>query len=132
MNAPSDSLPGAQATPPPKLDPAAETPAPAIRKTPLDVKVLAAVARMTGSVSPMSVMLALFDWAGHLAWAPGKRLDLLLQALESAQALTQSSLGALASQDEAPPAPDRRFADPAWQQWPFNLWSRASSAPAAC
>src|SRR5690606_13111560 len=68
-------------------DPATETRTPAIRKSPLDIKVLASVARMTGSVSPMSVMMAIMDWAGHLSFAPGKRVDLMVQALESMQAL---------------------------------------------
>lgn len=103
-------------------NPATETPNPAIRKTPLDIKVLANVARLTGSVSPMSLFLAMADWAGHLAWAPGKRLDLLSMAYVQAQALWQEAR----SQGGAPEGkPDRRFADPAWQNWPFNLLSQA-------
>ncbi len=104
-------------------DPATETRTPAIRKSPLDIKVLASVARMTGSVSPMSVMMAVMDWAGHLSFAPGKRVDLMVQALESMQALGPYALPGMEQNDDG--APDRRFADPAWQKWPFNLSSEA-------
>lgn len=46
-------------------DPATETPNPAVRKTPLDIKMLAGLAKMTHSLSPMSLSLAGIDWAGH-------------------------------------------------------------------
>ncbi len=106
-------------------DPATETLNLAVRKTPFDVKVLAGVAQLTNSVSPMSLFLAFSDWAGHLSWAPGKRLDLFNLAVSQFQRLWRMTVdhphGAITSGDK----PDRRFADPLWQSWPFNLSSRA-------
>ena len=107
-------------------DPATETPNPAVRKTPLDIKMLAGLAKMTHSLSPMSLSLAGIDWAGHLAFAPGKRLELFSLGLEQMQQLWQNALPRPADAQQAPAAkPDRRFADPAWQQWPFNVTSQA-------
>ena len=73
-------------------DPATETPNPAVRKTPLDIKMLAGLAKMTHSLSPMSLSLAGIDWAGHLAFAPGKRLELFSLGLEQMQQLWQNAL----------------------------------------
>ena len=107
-------------------DPATETPNPAVRKTPLDIKMLAGLAKMTHSLSPMSLSLAGIDWAGHLAFAPGKRLELFSLGLEQMQQLWQNALPRPTDAQQAPAAkPDRRFADPAWQQWPFNVTSQA-------
>ena len=107
---------------------ATATPSPAIRKNPLDITVLANIARSTSSVSPMSVMLATLDWAGHLAVSPGKRLELARLAIEEclklAGYLQASALKGVAAEDAEPvaaPAQDRRFAAPAWHAWPFNL-----------
>ena len=36
--------------------------------------------RMTSSISPVSLALAYFDWAAHLAEAPGKKAMLLEDA----------------------------------------------------
>jgi polyhydroxyalkanoate synthase len=36
----------------------------------------AAIARATASVSPIALLLATVDWAGHLAVSPGKRMEL--------------------------------------------------------
>lgn len=71
-------------------DPATETPNPAVRKTPLDIKMLAGLAKMTHSLSPTSLSLAGIDWAGHLAFAPGKRLELFSLGLEQMQQLWQT------------------------------------------
>jgi len=106
-------------------NPATATPNPAIRKTPLDVKVLAGVARATGSVSPVSLALANLDWAGHLAMAPGKRLELINLAVSQFQEFLREALQGIAPNEEQDTIADRRFADPIWQQWPFNLTSQA-------
>lgn len=75
-------------------DPATATLHPAVRKTPIDIKVLAGLARMTHSLSPMSLTLAGIDWAGHLAFAPGKRLELFSMGVEHMQNLWQTALQA--------------------------------------
>ncbi|MBE0594217.1 MAG: poly-beta-hydroxybutyrate polymerase N-terminal domain-containing protein, partial [Gemmatimonadales bacterium] len=94
----------------------------------LDTLAHAAMARMTGSLSPVSGLLAWQDWWAHLATSPGKRLELAQLALTQAMALMhhlQERL--LAPPGDArrliePPALDRRFRDPAWRNWPFHLW----------
>ena len=85
----------------------------------------ALLARATQGISPDAVAETWADWALHLARAQGKRLELAqLAAMMMARfALWLPSAAALARRD-APvePAPgDRRFSDPAWSQWPFNV-----------
>src|SRR5689334_17939460 len=42
----------------------------------LDRAVHAAIARLTGGLSPAALALAFFDWSVHLAASPGKQLAL--------------------------------------------------------
>ncbi|MBB3212179.1 polyhydroxyalkanoate synthase [Herbaspirillum sp. Sphag1AN] len=113
----------------------------------LDQQFHAALAKMTSSLSIGSAALAGVDWGIHLAVSPGKRIELAMLAMrQSAQLLRyvmQSPwhrFGAPDDNGQVLPLPvtDRRFADPAWQQWPFNLlhqsfllneqwWSEATS-----
>jgi polyhydroxyalkanoate synthase len=88
----------------------------------------AAIARATASVSPIALLLATVDWAGHLAVSPGKRMELADLGLEQArrllchaQALAFSPPGSPAHECIEPPAQDRRFSAPEWHTWPFNL-----------
>ena len=72
-------------------------------------------ARLTGSLSPASLALAFQDWALHLANAPGRRARLGVSAFAAVQRLFQPAYW-------AEPAPnDRRFRDPSWAQFPFNV-----------
>lgn len=97
----------------------------------LDQQVHAAWARAWSSISPESGLLAWMDWATHLATSPGKRLDLSCLALEQAKQLLaylRECLAAAPNQVKAeivPPVGDRRFMDPAWEHWPFNLWHQS-------
>ncbi|OJX03815.1 MAG: poly-beta-hydroxybutyrate polymerase [Burkholderiales bacterium 70-64] len=74
-------------------------------------------------------MLAWYDWAIHLATSPGKQRSLLDKALRQQQRLAQYALRAAVMPDcpacIEPLAQDRRFADPAWQRWPFNVVHQA-------
>lgn len=97
-------------------------------RNPLDLQLHAAVARSAGSVSPISVLLAVIDWAGHLAASPGRRLELANLGIEQWQRLLcHARTLALTPPGESAPicvetvSPDRRFAAPEWQDWPFNL-----------
>ncbi len=85
----------------------------------------ALLARATQGISPAAVAETWADWALHLASAPGKRLELFQQA-----AMTMARFGlwlpnaaevAKREPPAAPPAGDRRFSDPSWSQWPFNV-----------
>lgn len=97
----------------------------------LDTLAHAALARMTGSLSPVSGLLAWQDWWAHLAMSPGKQVELAQLAVTQALALMhhlQERL--LAPPGDArrlvePPALDRRFRDPEWRDWPFHLWHQA-------
>ena len=104
----------------------------------LDLLTHAALARLSFSISPQSMALAVTDWATHLAASPGRQLQLLRlagqlggQLLAYAQRLLLAD-GLRAAQLQGdqplaaePPVQDRRFADPAWQWWPFNLHHQA-------
>ncbi|MFT3717259.1 PHA/PHB synthase family protein [Pseudorhodoferax sp.] len=97
----------------------------------LDTLVHAALARMSGSLSPTSALLAWQDWVAHLAGSPGRQMALASLAATQAQALAWYLAEALSTRPGdaralvAPPAQDRRFAAPEWRQWPFNLWHQS-------
>lgn len=86
----------------------------------------AMLARATQGVSPNALVQTWTDWALHLAQAPGKRLELMQSAAMSASRLAMWAPFASANGHHSPPfAPasnDRRFVDPGWSQWPFNVY----------
>jgi len=104
-----------------------DTPAPTARSLPdsLDSLAHTTLARMTRGLSPVAGLLAWHDWASHLAISPGKRRSLLEKALDKQQRFVRYALHAAATSHCSnciePLEQDRRFADPAWQQWPFNV-----------
>ncbi len=84
----------------------------------------AAQARLTLSISPAALRLAFSDWAMHLANAPGKQQGLAEKAARKWTRLL-IYLAHRARDPETEPcieplANDRRFADPAWRQPPFD------------
>jgi polyhydroxyalkanoate synthase len=85
------------------------------------------LARFTGGLSPVSLGLAWFDWAAHLAMMPGRQAELLAHAWRSAIALPSDALpGADPVAAAYEPRPqDPRFTAPGWQRWPFNVMSQA-------
>ncbi|HEX8777567.1 MAG TPA: alpha/beta fold hydrolase [Rhodanobacter sp.] len=93
----------------------------------IDPPLHALQARWSGSLSLESLYLAFADWLLHLLRSPGKRLDLLQLGLSQARQIEGYLLQCALREDggAAPcagtPANDRRFADPAWRQWPFNV-----------
>ena len=93
--------------------------------TDLDRVAHAAMGWATHGISPVSLALAYADWAYHLMNSPGKWGKLLEKAMRKeshllAYAARLCSDGACAPAIEPLPQ-DRRFRDPAWQRWPFNL-----------
>ena len=103
----------------------APTPAQSAHET-LDHATQAWISRFTRGLSPAALMGAWFDWATHIAVAPGKRLQLaekaaekvrrhLLYAIECA-----GTTGGVESCIEPLPQ-DKRFQDEAWQKAPFNM-----------
>ncbi|MBE5528058.1 poly-beta-hydroxybutyrate polymerase [Laribacter hongkongensis] len=70
-------------------------------------------------------MLAWYDWALHLSLSPGKQRSLIEKGLHKQQRLARYALRVASAHDcptcIEPLEQDRRFAAPAWQQWPFNV-----------
>ena len=88
----------------------------------------AALARRVSSLSQVTPLLAGADWALHLATSPGKCMDLVRLALHQSESLARYARERMVAGADrearhavVPPASDRRFSDPEWQQWPFNL-----------
>jgi polyhydroxyalkanoate synthase len=90
----------------------------------------AALAQLTGGLSPASLGAAFGDWVNHLAISPGRQMHLAAKAARKAVRLADyARQGATGNGSIAPciePLPqDHRFDDPAWQDWPFNLIHQA-------
>ena len=88
----------------------------------------ALVARRLSSMSHATPLMAATDWALHLAASPGKRMDLAQLALKQTEVMAryagerlQAGLHRDLRHGVPVPTSDRRFRDPEWQQWPFNL-----------
>ena len=88
----------------------------------------AMTARMTQGVSPHAEAAAWFDWLSHLGSAPGRQLELALQAAIFAARLGQFSFLHQSDPRAEPPFPpshsDHRFDDPAWQRMPYQFWQQ--------
>lgn len=91
----------------------------------LDALANALRARGTGGLSPAAALLAWYDWALHLSLSPGKQRHLLEKGLHKHQRLARYAVRAASARDcpacIEPLEQDRRFADPAWRRWPFNV-----------
>ena len=90
----------------------------------LDSHVQSELARMSLGLSPIALALAQADWAMHLASSPGRQMHLAQKAWALGLQSWGRSLAGLwpgaAGANPAPATADARFADPAWQRWPFN------------
>lgn len=101
----------------------------------LDKQAQAMLAIATGSLSPQSIALAWFDWASHLATSPGKLAELAQLPMQDAVTLArymQESLTAAGrkimdspAEPPEPPIADRRFKDPLWHEYPYNVLQQA-------
>jgi len=93
--------------------------------------VRSSIARVTHGRSPISLATAWADWVGHLSVAPGLQQQLLGLAAERLTWLWHYA-GANALQRSpdvkaavAPQPNDKRFSDPDWLRWPFNVIHQA-------
>jgi len=89
----------------------------------------AAMAKSTAGLDPRVILLAYLDWWLKLAWSPGTHARLTEKALRK-WARIGLFLTQCISEREPPrviePLPqDKRFRDPAWRKWPYNLFSQA-------
>jgi len=95
----------------------------------IDRAARAAVARLTGGVSPFAVTEAWSDWALHLSRAPGRQLELVERAHSSGMKLAEHAIRRWAGKPSSPPFTpgphDHRFAHTSWQRLPFELWEQS-------
>ena len=88
----------------------------------LDRATAAALARLTGGLSPAALWLAYSDWAMHFGAAPGKQMELALDMWQGLARLSGEATRPAAESRSETPLRDDRFSGDAWQQPPFRLW----------
>ena len=95
----------------------------------LDRMYEAITAQVTGGVSPALLALALFDWSVHLAWSPGKQLELIDRAYRNMGRLiaftTAASTNPAPQPCIKPTTGDYRFQSEAWEKQPYSWWAQA-------
>ncbi len=106
-----------------------EAPGRATENAAADLFLNGLLAGLTSSISPAALTTAWFDWVCHLMLAPSKAQELAVQGAAGAVSwLGYAARAAMPAADPAriiePLAQDRRFADPAWQRWPWNVMSQ--------
>ncbi|MDX5400991.1 MAG: alpha/beta fold hydrolase [Rhodobacterales bacterium] len=94
----------------------------------LDRSVMAAMAQVTGGVSPHAVADAWTDWWLHMARAPGRQLELIEKAQQNTLRLMQHNAAAMMGKTEdvpfTPKANDTRWTHPDWAKPPFSQWQQ--------
>jgi polyhydroxyalkanoate synthase len=96
----------------------------------------AALAKLTGGLSPTSFATAWTDWALQLAASPGRQQELqqdaLTRAADNLNFATRAASGERVSPAEGLNGEgDARFTGDAWSQYPYNVWARAFQNGAA-
>jgi polyhydroxyalkanoate synthase len=84
----------------------------------LDRLTHAALAPLSGGLSPVSLALAMADWAWHLGVSPGRQLELAELAAQLAQDTARAQDGMRSDAGKADDDP--RFRHEAWANWPFS------------
>jgi len=90
----------------------------------IDRALRAAVARVSRGIAWPSLFAAYSDWLFHLATAPGKQMELVAKAARKQSRLVRYAVESAQQECEPciePLPQDRRFRDPGWQTFPFNL-----------
>jgi polyhydroxyalkanoate synthase len=90
----------------------------------------AVIARFTAGLSPAAMAHAYLDWATHLAYSPGKRLQLMDKAVRKAirfgnYAWRWAMEGGKTQCCIEPLPQDRRFIGQDWQRWPYSFLYQA-------
>lgn len=92
----------------------------------------ATAARLTLGLSPHAQAAAWFDWASHLARAPGRQAELGIAAAQIATLYSRFVAQALTGSMPPPPfhaqPHDRRFQHEAWSKAPLVFWQQAQLA----
>ena len=90
----------------------------------------AMMARLTGGISPLALLLAYTDWLSHLAASPQRQIEMAREALNDTKRLLETARHFF-SPGQGPwsliePQPqDKRFGQPEWEHPPFNLMAQA-------
>jgi polyhydroxyalkanoate synthase len=89
----------------------------------------ASMGRATLGLSPSALTAAYLDWVSHLAFSPGKQLQLLQKAQKKIARFNNHAVRCGPMSHEVgcaiePLPQDKRFTDDAWRQWPYNLISQ--------
>jgi polyhydroxyalkanoate synthase len=92
----------------------------------IDHTLLAAIARLSGGISPSAYMLAFVDWYSHLILHPAKQLELFNLFQEGYWHLVKQYFGHLSNDSTGEysiiPAPqDKRFTAKDWQPFPYSF-----------
>jgi polyhydroxyalkanoate synthase len=91
----------------------------------VDAASKAALARMTGGVTPFGLTSKFFTWWLHAASSPGKQVQLADHAMRSWARFLGFAAHAAQSHEAdpciEPMEHDHRFDDAAWQRFPYNL-----------
>lgn len=95
----------------------------------IDRSLHAAAARATASLSPAALANAYLDWLTHLMFSPGKQAQLVEKARKKwFRYLNYAARCAMRGGDSEvciePLPQDKRFTDPAWSKFPYNLMSQ--------
>jgi polyhydroxyalkanoate synthase len=85
----------------------------------------AQLATVTGGLAPDVYVGAWWDWYLHLVKDPPKQIDIMQDAIAKSMDTWNFALQAASGQPVPPAEGDARFTDPAWSQWPFNLYARS-------
>ena len=134
-----DETPSRRVTPPPTAkDQALPWPASGGPQIPsfetMDRLGRAVTAKLTQGISPHALYAAWFDWATHLANAPGRLIELGVEAVNMGGRFARFATHSL-SEGAKPPfepqAGDRRFNDELWKRLPYALWEQAFLAQEA-
>jgi polyhydroxyalkanoate synthase len=94
----------------------------------------AVAARFTQGISPHALYDAWFDWASHLVNAPGRLVELGLEAVNLGARFARFATHSLSEDVKRPFEPqsgDRRFNDDLWKRLPYALWQQAFLAQEA-
>ncbi|MFD0986051.1 PHA/PHB synthase family protein [Methyloligella solikamskensis] len=95
----------------------------------LDRMANAWVARATGGISPQALNLAFADWALHLAAAPGKQMESVVEGWQKATELAAFAAESLYDAQTSTPAEaapgDHRFDRDGWLKDPYRLWAQS-------
>jgi polyhydroxyalkanoate synthase subunit PhaC len=96
----------------------------------VDRSLHATAARFTMGLSPAALAEAYLDWATHLAFSPGKKLQLIDKATRKAVRFANHACrcaleGGMAQYCIEPLPQDRRFVGAEWQKWPYSFMYQA-------